>query len=400
MPVKRRARRFTTDPGSTYNPEGKKLLGPATNTYTGRQETASTGHRRGRDGRYHEGGPFRTTDFRYAIPQRNVTLKGGLGTVYKGPIFTAPDIVSSTSAAMNSFRSFDSSDLDPDGATAIALCSPTNSNANVGTALGEILDDGILKSLPLVPTWRNRTKLAKAAGSEYLSAVFGWLPLVKEITNVGDSVRHSRTLIEHHQKGAGSNTRREFEFPIEKSVSVSTFLRRASTPLGLGSQFDSGTTPTVTKTVETVIRKWFVGSFTYPGLSGGDALDKVQGAAAQADKLFGITLTPDIVWELTPWSWAIDWFSNAGMVVHNFSEMASHGLVMKYGYIMEEKSVTSTYSMDRSGLVGTNGPPPPSQTIQVSKLRHEANPFGFGLSWEGLSPSQLLITAALGITRR
>jgi len=35
----------------------------------------------------------------------------------------------------------------------------------------------------------------------------------------------------------------------------------------------------------------------------------------------------------------------------------------------------------------------------VHKSRFPANPFGFGVGWEGLSPTQLAITAALGITR-
>jgi hypothetical protein len=35
----------------------------------------------------------------------------------------------------------------------------------------------------------------------------------------------------------------------------------------------------------------------------------------------------------------------------------------------------------------------------VTKVRIPAGPFGFSIGWEGLSPTQLAITAALGITR-
>jgi hypothetical protein len=35
----------------------------------------------------------------------------------------------------------------------------------------------------------------------------------------------------------------------------------------------------------------------------------------------------------------------------------------------------------------------------VEKSRSPANPFGFGIGWEDLSPTQLAITAAIGITR-
>jgi len=71
---------------------------------------------------------------------------------------------------------------------------------------------------------------------------------------------------------------------------------------------------------------------------------------------------------------------------------------MKYGYIMEEKTITDTYSMPDTGLI-VHGPPPPTTVVTTVKRRKEANPFGFGVSWDGLSPSQLAISAALGITR-
>jgi hypothetical protein len=125
----------------------------------------------------------------------------------------------------------------------------------------------------------------------------------------------------------------------------------------------------------------------------------MKSAADRANYLLGTTLTPDVLWELTPWSWAVDWFSNAGEVVNNFTNMSVNGLVMRYGYMMEEKTSTKTYILDRCALNGlSNSAPPPSSVTMTSKVRAPANPFGFGLSWEGLSPQQLLITAALGIT--
>jgi len=123
------------------------------------------------------------------------------------------------------------------------------------------------------------------------------------------------------------------------------------------------------------------------------------GAGSEAEKLLGLPLTPDVVWELTPWSWAIDWFSNAGSVISNVSAFKLGGLVMRYGYIMEETTITDTYSMASAGFLDDTGPVPPSTITYTVKRRREANPFGFGLSWDGLSPSQMLITAALGITR-
>jgi hypothetical protein len=117
------------------------------------------------------------------------------------------------------------------------------------------------------------------------------------------------------------------------------------------------------------------------------------------DKLFGSALTPDLMWELTPWTWAIDWFSNAGDVLNNVTAFKLAGLVMRYGYIMEESIENRTYEMPSTGYSSLTGTLPPSSYTKIVKRRRDANPFGFGLTWEGLSPTQLAITAALGITR-
>jgi hypothetical protein len=66
---------------------------------------------------------------------------------------------------------------------------------------------------------------------------------------------------------------------------------------------------------------------------------------------------------------------------------------------MEEISGYETLFMPHTGLNGVSGPPPNLENRFSVKRRREANPFGFGIGWEDLSPTQLAITAALGITR-
>jgi hypothetical protein len=116
--------------------------------------------------------------------------------------------------------------------------------------------------------------------------------------------------------------------------------------------------------------------------------------------LLGIRITPEVLWNLAPWSWAIDWFSNLGDVVSNLSDWATDGLALRYGYIMEHKSIYVTYSLvgkPRFLPEGTFA----SDVIayRETKRREKATPFGFGLDWNTFSPRQLAIAAALGITR-
>lgn len=377
------------------------LAPPSVRVYKGRQETVSTGHKR-TNGAYYEGGPFFTCLIQPRVQTRRYSFEGNRGDgvflKYAGPI-KVPGI-SQTNLSGFSMPTKDDSYLDQHGATAIKLVDPTNANANLGVALGEVAKDGL--SVPGYSTWKDRTKVAKAAGSEYLSAVFGWLPLVSDISDTRDSIRQRNVILKGYRDNAGKNVRRSFAFDDEVSSSESIlypFARAEMAGGQTGFEDKAGKTVPVTVHSETTVRRWFSGAFTYASPDRDDRIGRMLGIDSEFDKLFGLSLTPEILWELTPWSWAADWFSNAGDVVHNITSFKLGGLVMRYGYIMEETSTKHTYSMPSAALLGDDGAVPTSSVTYTVKRRREANPFGFGLSWDGLSPSQMLITAALGITR-
>lgn len=400
--VKQRERKIQFPSGKLKDGSGKVVLKGDPVSFIGRQYTASEGHPRGRDGRYHEGGSFYTVDVRYVVPNAHVNIVHPYnGLTYSGSMYTPPLIADVSDSGIDVIRSKDTSDLDSAGATAISAISPTNPNVNIAQQVGELHQDGIKRSLPGVATWQNRTKIAKAAGSEYLSAVFGWIPLTDEMTNLAHTVRNADDYISQYNSGAGKNTRREFTYPVETTTSTSNKIQRPGLAgMSLSSEwFDEDVVPRLTEVRESTSRKWFVGAFTYATPPQGDTYGEVKNAAARANVLYGTTLTPDVVWELTPWSWAIDWFSNVGDVVNNFTNMAINGLVMRYGYMMEEQTIKVTRTIDHCGYKTiADRSAPTSVTVMSSKVRRPANPFGFGLSWDGLSPSQLLIAAALGIT--
>ena len=373
-------------------------------TWTGKQVTVSSGHRRSRDGIYHEGGPFFTTKAVPSVPTRSVraigTFSPGTKIRYNGPI-NIPMPTTPPISGIVASSDQDSSYLDPLGATAIHIVDPTNPNAQFGIALGELLVDRYIP-IPAIQSWRRRTEVAKAAGSEYLNAVFGWLPLTRDMKNTAQSIKDGNKIMENYQAASGTLVHREFSFDdiVSESSSIinpSTRCQYSGTGGGSFAGLNSGGFPLTAK-VSNTTKRWFSGSFTYTSGSNSD-LQKCLGIGAQADKLFGISLTPDIVWELTPWSWAIDWFSNTGDVISNASSFGLAGLVMKYGYMMEETTSVITYSMPATGISGVTGAPPSCKWEITTKRRRPANPFGFGIGWEDLSPTQLAITAALGITR-
>jgi hypothetical protein len=271
-------------------------------------------------------------------------------------------------------------------------------------ALGELYREG-LPHLIGSQSWKARNGIARDASSDYLNVQFGWRPLINEITDFANVVTKFDTVLAQYERDSGKVVRRRYEFPIETSSSNwiendNPILAALAWPGNL-FQPSTGGASSVSVVEETSIRRWFSGAFTYYLPSEYDSRSKIGRIALLADRL-GLTPTPDTVWELTPWSWAVDWFSNTGDVISNVSDFGTGGLVMHYGYLMEHSIRARTYYQERSGY-RINGKPVPAGPLTLvteTKVRRQANPFGFGVTWEGLSTFQASILAALGISRR
>ncbi|DAD51484.1 maturation protein [ssRNA phage Zoerhiza.4_6] len=289
-------------------------------------------------------------------------------------------------------------DLDELGATAISRCKPDNSVANLATALGELRNDG-LPHIINSQSWQSKSKAARDAGSEYLNVQFGWKPLISDVSDFASGITRSRSILEQYERDAGKVVRRANYFPlISREQNESIPDSQLWGPLGGTELLGKGTLNIRT---ETRISRWFKGAFTYYLPVGYDSRSKVDKLALLADRL-GLQASPETLWNIAPWSWAVDWFSNTGDVISNVSSFINHGLVMQYGYMMEHTIVKKTYTL--GGITyprGASGPRATSMAFTFeSKVRRQANPYGFGVQWSGLSPFQTSILAALGISRR
>ena len=303
------------------------------------------------------------------------------------------------------------SQLKAKGPTAISLTSPTNKTAELATNLGEIMRDGI-PSLHGIRSWEKRTLDLKSVGDEYLNHQFGWAPLVSEVKNLGNAARHHRDILKQYHGGEGKNTHRRFDFP--SSHSSERWVPGNGYALeGPGHPNYLAPNQPIAERVVTRVREsrcWFEACYTYGGPGNTDSFRRHLGYGSDADKLLGTALTPNTLWELTPWSWAVDWFSNAGEVINNATNFGLAGLVMRYGYMMEETidevSVEIPFTFFRTVLrespleYGVQKVGPARCGVKtITKRRVPASPFGFSVGWEDLSPTQLAITAALGITK-
>jgi hypothetical protein len=264
----------------------------------------------------------------------------------------------------------------------------------MSSSLGEFIREGIPKLG--VQAWKDGTKTLQNAADGHLAVEFGFKPILSDVQKTLLARERTRTVIEQYIRDSGKLVRRRFEDKemVSKTTSVKLSDVRpirsfSSTPLDELFMPDG-------KTIfsrETTVKRWFSGAFTYHLPI--DNLEVISADAFRDRGLINFDATPETLWNLAPWSWAVDWVVPVGDLIGNLQDWATDGLVMQYGYVMEHLIVRDTYTH-----TGKNSQYVGALTLTSEcKQRHQANPFGFGIDWNGLSPRQLSIVAALGITR-
>jgi hypothetical protein len=404
-------------PNPIYNlpfgvPKQEVIVGdPRKLTILGSQETESEGHpwRRSKVSPLQDvGGNFRTIKKTMSAPHgASVAISEPpvffqfnweQRKTYVGPVypFIPANMRWPSSAESSSLK------LDQLGAVAVSRCKPEHPIPNLTELVGELARDGIPR-LPL-DRWQQVTKdnLDKEVAGEYLNAEYGWKPLISELTELASAFVDAERKLAQYERDARRVVRRRYSFPSEHTSETT----QISVPNGPPVMEPEGINALRTS-VRNLVRVrsidrhcWFSGAFTYFLPPEFDSRKELTKLTSLADRILGLELTPSVLWELAPWSWAIDWFSNTSEVLSNFTDIASGSLVMRYGYLMEHTIITDTYSLvDPRPLQGMRAPVPPVSFTTEVKLRRRANPFGFGVSWSGLSAWQLSIAAALGINR-
>jgi hypothetical protein len=297
------------------------------------------------------------------------------------------------------------SQLDAYGTTAIARCKPANNIASLAETLLELRRDGIPK-LVGAGLWKakTRTQLQRASGDELLNIEFGYKPLASDIANAAAVIYDADRLIKQYKRDAGKVVRRRFAFPpiIEDSYQVigsntnAGLLGPTSTGLIDWDNFSKG---------EVVLRQtrerrvWFSGAFTYFLPVDPKLLGEIDARSGPLKKLLGLEISPETLWNLAPWSWAVDWVSNTGDVISNLQSWTRDGMVLHYGYVMEHTIARDTYVYVGPSGWATSTKPPVVTLVSETKQRRGATPFGFGLKYGEFSDRQKAIITALGLSR-
>jgi hypothetical protein len=349
-------------------------------------------------------------------------LTGNIYHAYKGPILAG---IGSSNMTGNDFFSLlegiytDEPNLAGLGTSAIAKVLPTNPISDLPTAVGELLSEG----LPGLPgrAFLPRNLSRNSVPGEYLGWEFGIKPFLASLGEFRNAVLRAEELIAQYAKDSGKPIRRRYEFPVQDSTTTTLFPATDGFEKYLGGPCQSeiagylqthlGGWPGELEVVDQVRKKtWFSGAFTYYLPPIGDKWsEKLFRQEAELRHLYG-GLSVETAWNLLPYSWAADWFTNAGDLIHNLNAFAQDGLVMPWGYVMQSCELHS-YRTVRGAKIGRveilNGSftqdggivhdlPDVSSTYSVKYLRRrKATPFGFGLNEAEFTNRQKAITAAL-----
>ena len=362
-------------------------LDPYSNNGTQSVESRwSINHARLAGGRWSGGGPFiLTRDTTTWSPEdyRITKLAGGGQILTQGtarieqPTSSIPDLTGYVHPS--------DSQLFADGTTAIARVEPTNPAFDLSTFIGELRAEG----LPNLPgtAMMETTRKAKAAGSEYLNVEFGWSPLVRGVRDFAKTVDNSDKILRKYQEGSNRVLSRRYDWPEQRDARADACTHSMYPAV---SFFTGGG-----RHQSILQNKWFEADFIYHLPTGGSINDKMRRYGSYARKLLGIDLSPEVLWNLSPWSWAADWFGNVGDIMHNISALGTDGLVMRNAYIMCH---TRKVTVD-SGVCNLNGRTQVKTRVQESKTRLGATPYGFGVSYSSLSVRQKAVVAALALSK-
>jgi hypothetical protein len=290
------------------------------------------------------------------------------------------------------------------GNQAISESAPTVPQANLATFVGE------LSKLPVVPLLGlfRRGASPRELGGEFLNIQFGWKPFVKDIQELAASVSRSRIILEQLARDANKVVRRKRTLVEEESTTkvgpeetiYCGVYRPMDSPTTAGTDYFfpfSHKGICIDTTVETVK---FSGAFSYFLYEMDSWLGRFAAFEQQANVLLGSRFSVEAFWELTPWSWLIDWFFDLQSLLGRIDRLANDNLVLRYGYIMREIHAERTLLLPNITTHYGHVIPAPSQTYtSVKKERWRSTPYGFGLDVNALSADRWAILAALGMTK-
>lgn len=270
------------------------------------------------------------------------------------------------------------------GATAVKKSIPSVPDFSLPRFLGELR-----AGLPKIPgaIIKSEKKL-RSVGGEYLNYQFGVMPTASDVQKLIELLMHPKA-----KEFIQRNLDEEFRVRklLDKGETTTTTDLNGSHELNTVSGFVG--TPSGNQRRVQSYRIW--SSVTFKQMQ----VNRLNELINDLERQVGMGIVPTAIdlWNLVPWSWFVDWFTNLNDVITNLSYLEKNGLYLKYGYVMGTFRDVTTVTQTRNigGVTHTTT----GIAHYERKYRVHASPFGFGLTWKDFDPFQLSILGALGISR-
>lgn len=292
-------------------------------------------------------------------------------------------------------------DVSSYGPGAYLKFSPVKPQVDLGQFFGEFKEiPRMLKTSckNFVRLWQKDKRVFKPSNlaDEYLNNQFGWVPFLstmRDFHRVTRSLqRRIKRLIKHNGKWEVRGG------PVANRVLESFVMDESNTDHrtepGLGSLLDAGShsyqlTSSLTQKV------WFKGSYRYYIPKNIDLTNRWP--MDLITQIYGLRATPNLVYQLTPWSWLVDWFANIGDQLELADQRATYQLATKYAYIMG--TTQRRYDFCSTRIIAGQPHHFRWEGSYTRKQRKHATPYGFDVPYDELSPWKLSILGALGLTK-
>jgi hypothetical protein len=196
------------------------------------------------------------------------------------------------------------------GTKAIGLTAPTNSVADLGVALAELYREGLPKLVGSNLLHSHLLSIPAKLGEEYLNWQFGYKPLAHDMSDAMGIVSQASQIANQYLRDNGRIVRRKYSFG--KTLTRNVVRSGGTNFLPLGATYsycwaDTGSTGQITITEQASYEVWFSGAYQYFIPLDSRRLKTLETYASLAQHATGLELTPEVMWNLAPWSWLSDW---------------------------------------------------------------------------------------------
>lgn len=253
-----------------------------------------------------------------------------------------------------------------------------------------------------------KTMRPKRAADTFLNHHFGWAPFISDIGKFYNAFDRADQHIAKLTRENGQWIRRGVSLVDESwgghlasGNGVKLFPTAVfDTPFN-PKWFNPGVIPTWSLSEIVTRRVWAVGRYRYyrPEFDAADPghLSRINDLRRQIS-LYGLRISPSNIYKATPWTWAIDWVSNFGDQVDRANDALVDSIAAKYLFVMQ-RIETKRRFVQTIPFVSGHITLTFDRIIETKQRRGALSPYGFSLSLANLTPRQLAIAGALGVSR-